>query len=536
MVFSKKTIEKLKQLDILDKATNMSRQEFIAEYIDSDNITLKTMAQKYNQYNEDGTIGDVKRNLVIDIYDDDNNLTTNKRKYNKQVYNTFIIIKNIIDKYGKYNSNFNLPIEYIARCANTSNRTVKKAINTLLKYDIINFVGYSKENTTFAMCVFSLHNISKLVEWINHGETMHEITYSQESIEYILTENTKIKSEFKYEQARKKQVVKSLKAMKECPALIKIFNESNIYPDEDFKQKFLLDGKLRAYSKFTLTKNPEHHPSDTSRNELLTKLQNTYNLTLDSKYDLPASIYTLSYYLKTDKLLLNKNDQYFYSIFAKKLKLCYNNTSNVCNKDKEMIKTFCMTTYMHGYSFINKAQYLSGICFKDKMTNKEYELYISRNINKQTNEIIEYFSNSKINKNNLYATYKQFFEYAYNVMIELCDILKSRIFLYESLLFSIAINKSRELGYDIVNVYDCFYLPNEYMTQFKEQVLVDAYVETKNIYTTYQEKPNRAKNKELLEYLDSIDRIVIIDNRKCVDIGEYYIDFYNYTLYPKASM
>ena len=85
-------------------------------------------------------------------------------------------------------------------------------------------------------------------------------------------------------------------------------------------------------------------------------------------------------------------------------------------------------------------------------------------------------------------------------------------------------------------VYDCFYLPNEYMTQFKEQVLVDAYVETKNIYTTYQEKPNRAKNKELLEYLDSIDRIVIIDNRKCVDIGEYYIDFYNYTLYPKASM
>ena len=84
MVFSKKTIEKLKQLDILDKVTNMSRQEFIAEYIDSDNITLKTMAQKYNQYNEDGTIGDVKRNLVIDIYDDDNNLTTNKRKYNKQ--------------------------------------------------------------------------------------------------------------------------------------------------------------------------------------------------------------------------------------------------------------------------------------------------------------------------------------------------------------------------------------------------------------------------------------------------------------------
>ncbi|MEE3344260.1 MAG: hypothetical protein VZS44_09240, partial [Bacilli bacterium] len=375
MIFSKQTTEKLKQLNILEKTQAMSRQEFIDTYKDSDNITLRTMAQKYSNYNEDGTIGEVKRDLVVNIYEPNGEITNNKRKYNKQVYNVFVIIRQLINKYGRDGSDFYLPIEYISRCANSSERTVKKSINTLLKYKVVNFVGYTRDNSIFAMCIFSLHNIDVLNEWIDYGKVLHDTEYKEETINTILKTNTKINSEPKYELHRQQQVKKSLKAMKECPMLIKKFNESN-YDYTDFRQSFLLDGKLRAYSNFTLTKNPEHHIENTMRGTMLQELSTINHNSYDYRYDLPASIYTLSHYLKTNELLINKDDKYFYSIFAKKLKEKYNNPNKVIKTDKDLVKTLCMTTYMHGYSFVNKAQFLSGST--KEMTKEEREEYINR--------------------------------------------------------------------------------------------------------------------------------------------------------------
>ncbi|MEE3344679.1 MAG: hypothetical protein VZS44_11335, partial [Bacilli bacterium] len=202
--------------------------------------------------------------------------------------------------------------------------------------------------------------------------------------------------------------------------------------------------------------------------------------------------------------------------------------------DKDLVKTLCMTTYMHGYSFVNKAQFLSGST--KEMTKEEREEYINRDVNKKINEIIEYFSNKPINTNDLYNIYKTFFTYAYEIMLELCDVLRSKVFLYESMLFSIAIKLSRDLGYEVVNVYDCFYMANEFADTFTKDIIKQAYIQTREIYYIYKEMKTREKNKELLEYLESIDKIQIIDNRKYVEIGGYYIDFYKNTIHSKLQL
>ena len=112
-------------------------------------------------------------------------------------------------------------------------------------------------------------------------------------------------------------------------------------------------------------------------------------------------------------------------------------------------------------------------------------------------------------------------------MNELCDVQRSKIFLYESLLCSILIIKSYDLGYYVVNAYDGFYMPKEFISTFK-LLLPEAYNEVKQIYEKYKNMSKREKNKELLEYLESIGKIVTVNNRKYVQIKNRLIDFYNY--------
>ena len=357
MNFSKKTQQILADIGILDKAKDMTREEFIASYSNSDNKSLKLICAKYSQYNEDGSIGDVKRNLQIDLYDNDK-LTVNKRKYNINVYKTFCIILKLIEKCSKYNEIYSLPIEYIAKSADTSPRTVKKSLNTLMKYNIIEFVGYSREFSHFAVCQFKSKDIKLLYTWIDHGKELHDIEYDHNKLNQALIDNTKSN----IEKNQQKKIKKALIAMKECPMLIKTFNESNQLNANEFSQRFLLDGSLRALSHFTMTKNPDKHKNMDKkydeRSILLNKLNTKYN-TEYKEYDLPASIYTLSHYLKTGELL-SKQDNYFYKLFATKIKQYYNVDTPYNDIDKAKIKLFCMLTYMHGYSYYNKAAILYG--------------------------------------------------------------------------------------------------------------------------------------------------------------------------------
>ena len=494
----------------IEEAANMSRDEFIDTFKDSPNKSLRYACMKLQQY-DNGHVHIVERNLLANIYDKDGKLTNHKRSFNIQLYRTFKIMQSIINKYYIDGNIFSLPIEYIAKCANTTNRTVKKAINTALKYNVIEFIGYSRKHSHFAVCQFKANDIELLDSWVEHGQKLYDVNFVESDILHILNENTKAK----HKADSEKKVKKALKAMKACPMLIKIFNESNIYEDE-FKQKFLLDGCLRALSYFTLTKNPDNYSDYTinyERQRLLKKLE------ADTGYkyveaDLPASIYSLSYYLKHGKPV----DEYFYKYFAKKLKERYNNTTPYREEYKEKIKTFCMEIYMHGYSYKYKAIILAN------QYKNNFDLdYI--------NDLIYYFSNKKISECDDYTEYYQeFYKNAYDVMCELCEIKRANIFLYESMLCSILIKLGMDKGITIVNAYDGFYMPEQFIEYFSNEMLPIAYQKTKEIYDIYKNKTIKEKNNELLEYLESIDKISIINNRKYVKIKDIYIDYYNYKI------
>ena len=522
MNFSKKAKQILSNLGILEEAEKLTREEFIASYSNSDNKSLALICAKYSQYNEDGSIGEVKRNLLINLYDNEQ-LTTNKRKYNINVYKTFCIILKLIEKCSRYNEIYSLPIEYIAKSAETSARTVKKSLNTLMKYNVIEFVGYSREYSHFAVCQFKSNNISLLKEWISHGQQLHEVEYDHNELNQALIDNTKSN----IEKNQQKKIKKALIAMKECPMLIKKFDESNLLNKDEFYQKFLLDGSLRALSQFTLTKNPDKHKNMDKkydlRSSLLEKLNNKYG-TEYKEYDLPASIYTLSHYLKTGELL-SRQDNYFYKLFATKVKQYYNIDTPYNDIDKEKVKLFCMLTYMHGYSYYNKAAILYG---KKTLSVEERDAYIHNEYHMSINNFIQYFSGKSIDDvEDLFKYYKDFYQVTYNIMNDLCDIQRSKIFLYESLLCSILILKSHDLGYYVVNAYDGFYMPKNFISTFKT-LLPEAYNEVKIIYEKYKNMSTREKNKELLDYLESINKIVTINNRKYVQIKNHLIDFYNY--------
>lgn len=506
----------------IDSIRNLTKDEFIQQFKDSSNKTLKTASQKMSQYHNK----QIKRDLLVNLVEKDGKLTENRRKYNKSVYTTFCVMLGIIEKYGYDGEFFYIPIEYLANSAGTSPRTAKKAINTALKYNVLIFNGYDKSHSDFAMCKFTLNDKDTLVQWIQHGEKMYG-DIKEEYIHESLIANTK-KSIKNNDEKKAKD---ALKAMKECPYLIKAFNESNIY-DGYFSQKFLLDGSLRALSHFTLTKNPENHPEVDinlfERHRILVELQNNLHSQAYTEYDLSASIYTLSYYLKNGDF----PTQEFYDIFAYELKKKYHGDTHLdklkVNKVlRKKIKNYCMRIYMHGYNPVGKGNYF-GKCKSIYLETGHLYKPILKEI-EFIDEIYEYITQSKIEeKLDLIEEYTKFFQYSYEIMQKLCDIKKKKIFLYESLLCSLLIQMGTDYGVQIVNAYDGFYMPEDFIDTFKNILVPKAYQQVKEIYDTYNAKSIREKNKELLSYLIKIGSIYEINNRKYVKIKDLYLDYYKY--------
>ena len=526
MIVSTKIANALNQEHIPIKSIEkLTKNEFIDRFKESDNITLKIASQKMAQYYNN----DVKRQLVINIMDGDK-LTINKRKYNKQVYKTFCIMLGIINRYSKDGEFFYIPINYLASCAETTPRTAKKAINTALKYNVIHFVGYDKSHSDFAMCKFKLVNKKLLEKWIEHGKGLHNEEYDTTYISNQMVSNSQAVLQLNED----KRVKDSLKAMKDCPYLIKAFNESNVYKG-DFKQKFLLDGRLRASSKFTLTKNPENHPEiDVNlfeRQKLLLELQKKLGCDEYTEYDINASIYTLSYYIKNGRF----PEKDFYDLFTLQLKQTYHEdkefkTLRINKELRKKIKTFCMRIYMHGYNPIGKGSYV-GTCKKILM--KDNKLHNSTMVKEITyiDDIYKYITGKNIeDSDDICNAYVTFYKNAYDIMSNLCDIKRSKIFLYETLLCSLLIKMGTEKGIQIVNAYDGFYMPSSFISTFKKELLPKAYKEVREVYYKYQNKSTREKNKELLDYLISIGYIYEINNRYYVKIKDIYIDFYNYDI------
>ena len=85
-----------------------------------------------------------------------------------------------------------------------------------------------------------------------------------------------------------------------------------------------------------------------------------------------------------------------------------------------------------------------------------------------------------------------------------------------------------DYGVQIVNAYDGFYMPEDFIDTFKNILVPKAYQQVKEIYDTYNAKSIREKNKELLSYLIKIGSIYEINNRKYVKIKDLYLDYYKY--------
>lgn len=501
MKLTVKTKQELENLNInIEKAQNMTRNDFIKEFKDkSDKMAF--ICSKLDQYDNCKPVN-VKRNKTIDLYKD-GNITTNKKKYNKAVYDVLCVILSI---FNKYDTNiYGLPIEYINKCANTSNMTAKKVINALINYDIIEFVGYTREHSFYAESQFKLKNKKELEKLVKVGSELYEKEYNDEEMKVILSTNSKAIQR----NSNSKKLIKALKIMKSCPDAIRVFNEGNIY-DGYFKQKFLLDGCLRAYSNFTLTKNPAHIKENEIdvRSKMLSELNDNYE-----EIDLDASIYTLSRYLKYDIDNI-ENNSYFYSIFDSRVKKLYNNESPL---NKKIVKPLCMSIYMHGYSYTFKAIQ----SFNDR--------YKSLDIN----ETLNYFTGKNKTKYT-YDEYLYFFNSIYEIMLDMCIIERSNIFIYESMLFSLIIKLAADDGYIVVNAYDGFYIPINKISKedFKKKYINKAYIMIKSIYNQNKEKTNKQKSKQLFNYLKSIGKLVNIDGRYYVEMldGYRYIDFYTYNI------
>ena len=482
----------------IDDAKKLTVEQFINKYQDK-STTLSNICNKLNQYYN----GDVKRNKYVELINR-NTITLDRRKYTNAVYEALKVIYEMILKYREQEI-FCLPIQYINKAANTSNMTAKKAINTLLHYNIIEFVGYTREHSHFAECQYKLLNIELLKDLVYTGDMLYDDVFNELEINTKLIENCSnivVKN-------KEKSIKKAVNAMKLCPDLLPYFDESNVL-DGYFKKYFLLDCKLRATSTFSATKNPEHlnDQSLSLRLRLLNELGSKLNVNY-VEFDLNASIYTLSYYLKFHKM----PNKYFYALFSDKIKENYNNTTPYEFTDKKLIKNLCMPMYMGGDE--TDSNYRRKVAFMKVHSKSELDT------------TLDYFRG---HSGTYYDNdYMNLYMYIRKALESLCVIEKANIFLYESLLCSIIIKACLNDGYTIVNVYDGFYIPSELQLSFYDKYVLPAYEQVYKIYMNNKQRTQKDKNSLLLDYLEKNNYIETINERKFIKMmnNTVLVDFYN---------
>lgn len=472
----------------------------------------------------DNKISNVKRNNVANIYDD-NKLTTNKHTYSRQLYMAFKYIYTICEKYSS-ESIFCLPIVYIHTASGISCMTIKKAINTLLLYNVIDLVGYSNNHSKFLECMYKYKNKQKFMTIISHGNSLYNDSYNKTDNKMIihqLNNNTKASKK----KLDEKRIRKAVNIMKDCPDLIIEFDKGNIYEDQ-FKQSFLLDCKFRASSHFANTKNPDNHDISEpiiERKNLIKQLEASTGYRYIEK-DLPSSIYTLSHYLKTKELFF-ENNEYFYELIANEVKQKYNNTESYNRnsiEEKKLVKTICMQLYMgKEYNLVEDDTY--NYKYKHNWTIKQY---LKNDKNKQMLiKLLNYFTGH----NSHYYTlddFQQLFYYIQCAIRNKCIMKRSNIFLYETILCSIIIKMAHKNGYLVVNAYDGFYIPNVLNDCFIEDYVKPAYEQVYNIYYSNMNKPKKDKSNILLDYLKSNDKISYIDDRPYIKMlnDTLLVDYY----------
>ena len=264
-------------------------------------------------------------------------------------------------------------------------------------------------------------------------------------------------------ERREAQLIK--KYTKKYPDYLERLEKLNADDERKIKMCYLKEGKKRLTSDLCNTINPEKHLDyKTARENLLKKQYGDIKLI---ELDTNASIYRLTYNLTHDKLLSHDVDIY---------ELIYNE----CGWDKpwnkkvrELFKDLLMPIYMRE----------SSISYRDQeyKNKKAFQSFYK----KSDKEFVEY--------------YKQVEEFFDAELIDILEIVKqamhrvlntqtfyqAEIFIHESNLHIIILEKMKERGIIASNVYDGFYVPKGTLTRNEyNQIYDEATLEMKKTLKT----------------------------------------------------
>ena len=228
-------------------------------------------------------------------------------------------------------------------------------------------------------------------------------------------------------------------------------DELNADPQRKIKLDYLREGRKRLTSPLCGTKNPEKH-KDNARAILLDK---QYDGTPLQEFDTNASIYRLSYNLGHNKCLPHDVDMY---------EILY----NACGWNKpwspevrKMFKDLIMPIYMKESSlkyrtfiYERRQRYLDHC----KKSDKDYVVACQK--------VEKYFDDTLLN-----ITEKV--RVALHEVLNLKAFCQAEIFIYESNLHILMLEKLKSRGIIASNVYDGFYVPEGSITKQEFEDLYD---------------------------------------------------------------
>lgn len=291
------------------------------------------------------------------------------------------------------------------------------------------------------------YNIDCLGEIASYAEMFYDFLRFREKAYATPEELAKI-------EAREEKEAKLLeKYQKKYSNYTKKLDELNADEGRLIKMSYLNEGKKRLTSDLCNTINPEKHTdSKTAREKLLKKQYG--NIKLDD-FDTNASIYRLTYNMTHDSLLPHNVDMY---------ELIYNacNWNKPWNKTaRKLFKDLLMPIYMREGS--------NSFRVEEYEYKKSYQLFYK----KADKDFVEYYRKVEdffgMKLVDILETVKR----AMHEVLNVDTFYQAEIFIHESNLHILLLEKFKGRGIIASNVYDGFYVPKGVITEDEYYRLYD---------------------------------------------------------------
>lgn len=295
---------------------------------------------------------------------------------------------------------------------------------------------------------------SKLQEFVNEYMDWH-LDFG-ERIDFMHDYMASIEKD----EAKKKNLLKEEKAsmyLEQNKWTKDVVDKINSERPDRLKSSYLAEGKLRENNYLCQTLNPE---KEHTMKLLATDLNYRYNVLSNFfgtddfiECDTNASIYRLSYNLNHEKLLSHKID--IYEQFWKLAGFNY----EFDQKCREHLKVLCMPIFMSNGT---KNGYNSNLIYKDEMT-------LSRSEDNRRLVLLDLMSKTSLSAREILDKLTE----AMYKFIGTDHFLEAEIFIFESNLHLLILDKCQDQNIKTINVYDGFYFKKSDMTQRQYQQLYD---------------------------------------------------------------